>query len=91
MRFLVCSICFLVFSPYLDARDVIFKGYKINPDSTILAEENLHGYTIPDSILDKLLFKDNLKYLDIPESFHIFRIFISVVEQIMKQDFLSMV
>ena len=58
MRFLVCSICFLVFSPYLDARDVIFKGYKINPDSTILAEENLHGYTIPDSILDKLPFKN---------------------------------
>ena len=58
MRFLICSICFLVFSPYLDARDVIFKGYKINPDSTILAEENLHGYTIPDSILNKLPFKN---------------------------------
>jgi len=58
MRFLVCSICFLVFSPYLDARDLIFIGYKINPDSTILSEDNLHGYTIPDSILDKLPFKN---------------------------------
>lgn len=58
MRFLICSICFLVFSPLLVARDLIFKGYKINPDSTILSEENLRGYTIPDSILDKLPFKN---------------------------------
>ena len=58
MRFLICSICFLVFSPYLTAREIIFKGFKINPDSTILSEENLHGYTIPDTILDKLPFKN---------------------------------
>jgi outer membrane receptor protein involved in Fe transport len=48
----------LVFSTYLTARDLIFKGYKINPDSTILSEDNLRGYTIPDSILDKLPFKN---------------------------------
>jgi hypothetical protein len=58
MKVFICSICFLVFSPYLDARDLIFKGYKINPDSTILTEDNLHGYTIPDSILNKLPFKN---------------------------------
>lgn len=58
MRFLICSICFLVFSPLLVARDLIFKGYKINPDSTILSEENLRGSTIPDSILEKLPFRN---------------------------------
>ena len=58
MRFLICSICFLVFSPYLNARDLIFKGYKINPDSTTLSEETIYTYTIADSILDKLPFKN---------------------------------
>lgn len=58
MRSLICSICLLIFSPYLDARDLIFKGYKINPDSTVLSEANLKGYTIPDSILDRVPFKN---------------------------------
>ena len=58
MRFLICSICFFVFSAPLFADSLEFSNYYINPDSTVLTEENINSYTIADSILDKLPFKN---------------------------------
>jgi hypothetical protein len=58
MRLLICSICFIVLSTHLNASGLNFIGDKINPDSTILSEESIYSYTIADSILDKLPFKN---------------------------------
>ncbi len=58
MKILICSICFVLLSTHLYASGLNFIGYKINPDSTILSEESIIHYTIADSILNKLPFKN---------------------------------
>lgn len=40
------------------ARNFKITRYIINPDSTILSEESLSGYSVPDSIIDKIPFKN---------------------------------
>ena len=58
MRLLIISICFLVFSGTLHAVNTGFDRSYLNPDSTYLTEENINRYTMADSILDKLPFRN---------------------------------
>lgn len=58
MRSLVCSICLFVFTNQLSAIDFGFSDQRLNPDSTFLTEENFNGYSIADSILEKIPFRN---------------------------------
>lgn len=58
MRSLICSICLFVFTNQLSAIDFSFSDQRLNPDSTYLTEEIFQGYSIADSILEKIPFKN---------------------------------
>lgn len=58
MKVFIYSICLIVFSTHLLGNSLNFRDYEINPDSTTLSEETIYTYTIADSILDKLPFKN---------------------------------
>ncbi len=58
MRLFICSICFFVFTNQLNAIDFNLFNQRLNPDSTLLTEENFQTYTIADSILEIIPFRN---------------------------------
>lgn len=58
MRLFICSICFFVFTNQLNAIDFNRFNQRLNPDSTLLTEENFQTYSIADSILEIIPFRN---------------------------------
>lgn len=58
MRLFICSISFFVFTNQLNAIDFNRFNQRLDPDSTLLTEENFQTYSIADSILEIIPFRN---------------------------------